>query len=114
MSVETHVHRAHDAVEGERDVVEEKLRAFTPEGRLVKVSVDGPATSSRPATVAGQRQSQAPANEAGWPRAVRTAFAETLAPHCTTDGADESILATLQSEFGESVVVALARRLTLR
>lgn len=109
MSVETHVHRALEAVVAERETVDEKRGAFERfDRRLAEVAVDRTATSSTSVPPAGTPRLQDPGSAESACRAVRTAFAETLAPHCSAAGTNGSVRETLQSEFGESIALALA------
>ncbi len=104
MSVETHLHRARERVATEREVVaakrdalatfETRVREQSPSGSRIESGHTGEGgVAARAVTQGGDDLEQ-----------VRSAFADTVAPHT----AHESVLAALQHELGEEAALALA------
>jgi hypothetical protein len=109
VGVETEVDRAIERARAEREAFAAKLEAF--ESFADRVSDLRTASSgSTGAGVTATTGSRARATDAADScRAVRTAFAETVRPHSVADVDDpEPLLATVRSEFTESIAVALA------
>ncbi|WP_247010628.1 DUF7260 family protein [Halorientalis litorea] len=110
MTVETHIHRARDRVQAERDAVDAKLDAFESFSDRITAIPAETVSSHSPAVLAtagGQITSDTSTSDRC--RKVRTAFAETLRPHSVADvEQSESLLATIQNELSDSIAVALA------
>jgi hypothetical protein len=110
MTIQTHVDQARTRVRTEREAVTAKLDAFESFADRV---ADLP-TEPRPSSPSGVTATAGPLSRGGSAtddrcRAVRTAFAETIRPHSVADVDDpESLLATIKSEFSDSIAVALA------
>lgn len=102
MTVETHLHRALDRVEAERETVTDKrdvLETFADRVRSLSTTGVQPKQASQ--TVTGPIS-----NGSGGPdrrEKVRSAFAETVSPHVESDE-----FSALTQELGEEVALALA------
>lgn len=112
MSTETHIDRARDRVRAEQDAVDAKLIAFkTFSNRVANLPTEtSPPPSPGVMATAGTqpRVNTSPTADSRC-RAVRTAFAETVQPHSIDDVDEpEPLLATIETEFTESIATALA------
>jgi len=104
VTVRTHVRAARERVGDERaavaakrdalDTFREEVRSMEPAGRGVARAAAGPVVDGSTGT--GRERCSA----------VRTAFAETVAPH--SGEADEGLLETMDAELGEQLALAVA------
>jgi hypothetical protein len=110
MTVKTHIDQARTRVKAEQDTVDAKLTAFeTFIDRVSDLPTEPTASRSPGITAIGGAQLHADSSADDRCRAVRRAFDETVRPHSVADGDDsQSLLATIQSEFTDSIAVALA------
>jgi len=109
--IETHVDRARETVEAERDVLAEERAAYEQfRRRVADVSTaEGRPTVSASASLGGvaTRTSSGDAGDTAC-ATVREAFAETVRPHSVDDVGDEPLLETIREELGDGVALALA------
>ena len=109
--IETHVDRAREAVERERDVLEEEGTAYEVFRRRV-ASLSATEMSGRAATggtghgvVAQAVRPDAGDDACGQ---VREAFAETIRPYSVENVENEPLLETIRGELGDGIALALA------
>lgn len=105
--MDTHVDHARKRVDAEREAVAAKIDAFDAfVDRVTEIpTAPTPATpASVTATAGAHRRTDGPTDDRC--RAVRRAFAETVAP-CVTDE-HGSLLASVRGEFTDAIAVALA------
>lgn len=109
MGVETEVDRAIERARAEREAFAAKVGAFESFADRVsdlRTASGGSSGAGVTATTGSRARATDAADSC---RAVRTAFAETVRPHSVADVDDpEPLLATVGSEFTESIAVALA------
>ena len=105
-----HIDLARTRVQVEQEAVDAKLEAFdTFVDRVADVSTEPTPSISPGITATAGAQSHANASTDEQCRAVRTAFEETIRPHSVADiDGSEPLLATIRSEFTDSIAVALA------
>lgn len=103
MTVETVIERAQKSVQQERDSLDAEIDAFERfEDRVAEVSPVQHSTQQVITTVGTQSGS---VSSTGGCEAVRTAFAETIAPHTERD----ALLEAIRDELTESIATALAQ-----
>ncbi|GAB3689072.1 hypothetical protein GCM10028857_24000 [Salinarchaeum chitinilyticum] len=107
--VTTHVDRARDRIDAERDAVEAKQAAFDSFVDRVEELSPAPSTTGAVATAANGLLARTSSPNDDGCAAVRSAFAETVRPHSVDDLDDpEPLLETIRSELSDSIAVALA------
>jgi len=105
-----HIELARTRIQVEQEAVGAKLEAFeTFVDRVADVPTEPTPSLSPGITATAGAQFQTNASTDDQCHTVRTAFNETIRPHSVADmDSSESLLATIQSEFTDSIAVALA------
>lgn len=110
--IETHVDRARDAVERERELLAEEGAAyeeFCDRIRSLSTTEVAPGTGARGAAPGGVVAGTARPDAGGAAcEQAREAFAETVQPYSVADVDDEPLLETIREELGDGVALALA------
>jgi hypothetical protein len=109
VTVRTYLGPARERARAEREALAAKVDAFdrfVDEVSAIEVDVAGGSTAGMTATTGPRLQGRSSSDDC---RRVRNCFAETVRPHSVADVEDpEPLLATIRTEFTDSIAVALA------
>jgi hypothetical protein len=111
MAVDTDIGQARTRVRAEQETIGEKMDAYdTFIRRVTELQTDQTSSSTAGiTTTGGTTHLSADASSTDRCRTVRTAFAETIRPHCVADVDEaESLLETIREEFTDAIAVTLA------